>query len=283
MSVVRMRREISDLDEAVEVFQQAFTGGGLRVAEPDDEFRYVQDVVAADGVAAVYQSLNVNVAARSDESDTLRIAWTDSGSTSYRMGSTELDADAGILWSGRKPIEASVVHAEIPTITLDRADFETRARRLLARPDFVLPDFVPLVSPAHIALARQHFAALRNYHLDESIVGNPLAWRAACDLTVAIVLAATGLDRVRVENPKFPLTVRRAMAYIDDNLDQPIALADIAAAAGLSARGLQLAFQRYLGETPMARLRRWGFAHHGRFAQLYARAFGESPSATLRS
>ena len=81
----------------------------------------------------------------------------------------------------------------------------------------------------------------------------------------------------------------------------------IAEAAGVSERGLLLAFRRVLGTTPAvyvrrARLdavrrelqaaqdgttvavvaRRWGFAHLGRFAGYYREEFGELPGATLR-
>lgn len=82
---------------------------------------------------------------------------------------------------------------------------------------------------------------------------------------------------------------------------------DLAAAAGVSRRTLQRRFAEVLGSGPQAvvgRLRldlarqtlrsggaqsvldaalRHGFAHPGRFAIAYARAFGETPSATLRA
>ena len=99
------------------------------------------------------------------------------------------------------------------------------------------------------------------------------------------------------------------MRYIDDHAADDIGLADIAAAAGLGARGLQLAFRRHHGVTPLEHLRRvrldrahrdlqastpvdatvggiadrWGFPHHGNFSALYLRTYGCSPSMTLRS
>ena len=86
-------------------------------------------------------------------------------------------------------------------------------------------------------------------------------------------------------------------------------LVDIAAAAGLGARGLQLAFRRPHDTPPLEYLRRvrldrahrdlqastpsdatvggiadrWGFPHHGNFSALYLRTYGCSPSITLRS
>lgn len=99
----------------------------------------------------------------------------------------------------------------------------------------------------------------------------------------------------------------RAAAWIREHATEPITLGDIAAAVGLSERGLQSAFRRHFDETPMHRLRaerldgarhdlryatagthvrdvarRWQFGHFGRFAANYAERFGESPSDTLR-
>lgn len=114
------------------------------------------------------------------------------------------------------------------------------------------------------------------------------------------------LDRRR-HAPR-PRHLRRAESFIEANLDQPIALGDVARAAGTSERCLQLAFRQHRGTTPLgfwrdARLGRahadllaappgtrvtdvalrWGFAHFGRFAELYRRRYGLSPRDTLRA
>ncbi|MFF2051084.1 helix-turn-helix transcriptional regulator [Leifsonia sp. NPDC058194] len=105
-----------------------------------------------------------------------------------------------------------------------------------------------------------------------------------------------------------PAAVRRAIAYMESNVAESISVADIADAARLSARGLQEAFQRVVGDTPTRYLRRirleaarselqrsdrsdgvtvaqiahrWGFAHVPRFATYYRETFGESPRDTL--
>ncbi|SFP90316.1 ANTAR domain-containing protein [Amycolatopsis rubida] len=101
-------------------------------------------------------------------------------------------------------------------------------------------------------------------------------------------------------------TLRRAISFIEAHLHRPIDVAEIAAAARVSARAVQLAFRRHLGTTPMAYLRRarldraraelraavpeqdtvariaarWGYAPSV-FAAHYRAAYGESPSATL--
>jgi AraC-like DNA-binding protein len=101
--------------------------------------------------------------------------------------------------------------------------------------------------------------------------------------------------------------VKRAIDFIEANLDMPIDLADIAAAAGVPGRTLLEHFKQYKGISPMEHLRRarfarvrqalqraetkenvtgialnFGFNHMGRFSVEYRRRFGESPSQTLR-
>ena len=104
-----------------------------------------------------------------------------------------------------------------------------------------------------------------------------------------------------------PFYVKRAEAYIEAHLDEPLSIAELAAAAGVSARSLQTGFQQFRGTTPMAHLRalrlkrahdellaadpqrtsvtdiamRWGFSHLGKFAVAYKQRFGESPRDTL--
>ena len=104
-----------------------------------------------------------------------------------------------------------------------------------------------------------------------------------------------------------PDTVRRAVAFIDAHPDIDLTLHDIARAAHVTPRAVQLAFRRQLGTTPTAYLRlvrldcahqdlqdaangdtvtdiayRWGFSSPSRFAQHYRAAYGTSPSDTLR-
>jgi transcriptional regulator GlxA family with amidase domain len=101
--------------------------------------------------------------------------------------------------------------------------------------------------------------------------------------------------------------VRRAVDFIEANLEAPIVLADIVAASGIAGRTLTEHFRRFRGTTPMRYLRRarfekvraalqragpeesvtsiamrCGFGHMGRFSVEYRRTFGEMPSQTLR-
>lgn len=100
----------------------------------------------------------------------------------------------------------------------------------------------------------------------------------------------------------------RARRYMKENAHRPIALGDIADAAGASVRTLQNEFMKAYSQTPMQVLRqerlmrirqelasghcentvssvaaKWGMAHFGRFSRYYEDQFGEQPSVTRKS
>ncbi|MFI9244705.1 helix-turn-helix transcriptional regulator [Streptomyces sp. NPDC053086] len=148
---------------------------------------------------------------------------------------------------------------------------------------------------------------------DPEIADQPLIAATAAQHLAASVLAAfpnTALDEPAGAGREdvHPAVLRRALAYIDDHADQPVSVADIAAAAHVTVRALQYAFRRHLDTTPLAQLRRvrlahahhdlvtgdpgsgvtvtkvaarWGFHHPGRFASLYRDTYRRAPHRTL--
>jgi AraC-like DNA-binding protein len=99
-----------------------------------------------------------------------------------------------------------------------------------------------------------------------------------------------------------------AEAYVERHLEQPITVARLAKACGVSSRSLQKDFQQRHGVGPKTFLlnkrldaahqdlssatagcasvtevaARWGFEHFGRFSARYRKRFGQLPSTTLR-
>jgi AraC-like DNA-binding protein len=101
--------------------------------------------------------------------------------------------------------------------------------------------------------------------------------------------------------------VREAVELIESDAGTIGTIAELARQVGVTARSLQVGFQRELGASPASYLhnarltraheelldaqpgttvgdvaQRWGFQHAGRFAVYYRQRFGKSPSETLR-
>jgi AraC-like DNA-binding protein len=141
---------------------------------------------------------------------------------------------------------------------------------------------------------------------------NPLLVGSAQRLLAATLLHGYGLEppeTAEMRRDATPASVRRAVAFIQNNPELDISVADIARAAHVSVRAVQLAFRRHLDTTPMRYLRRvrldlahtdlqatnpadgvtvtdiamrWGYADPSRFAAEYRTAYGEHPHVTLR-
>lgn len=131
-------------------------------------------------------------------------------------------------------------------------------------------------------------------------------------LMTGLLLAAESNYRGLLDAPGATTSsrvVNEVVAVVESHPEAPRTITELARDHGVSVRSLERAFRRDLGATPSAylrqvRLRRArevlrasstdavtvgqiarsvGFVHAGRFAVLYRRTFGETPSATLRN
>ena len=144
-----------------------------------------------------------------------------------------------------------------------------------------------------------------------SFLGSEAAAHSFTDLFLYTLLRSLPHSHsARLDRPSpgpAPGTLRRAEAYIRAHAEEPIALHEVAAAAGCSVRSLQLAFRAYRDTTPLLAIRqarlelardalragaaggsvtevahRFGFGNPGRFTRLFRAAFGETPAELLR-
>jgi AraC-like DNA-binding protein len=131
--------------------------------------------------------------------------------------------------------------------------------------------------------------------------------RTALNRRLATVVLDTFPVRDRGDDVPTASRIRDAIAFIEAHARDRPSVPAIAAAAGLSERGLQEVFARTLGVTPNGFLRdhrldevrrellrgaspnsvlevarTWRFTNPSRFAVAYRARFGEDPSATLR-
>ena len=173
-------------------------------------------------------------------------------------------------------------------------------------------DFRP-VAPASARLWMATVDYVKKCVLADDATATPLVVGHASRLLAAVTLSTFPTTVVTRESrfdrtDSKPVLLRRAMDYVDRNVDNDIALADIAQAIHVTPRAVQYMFRKHLDTTPLQYLRRvrlhrarqdliaadrmhdtvtaiaarWGFMHSGRFAVLYRETYGESPHTTLR-
>ena len=173
----------------------------------------------------------------------------------------------------------------------------------------------PPCVPADARRWRQTVDYVTHSLLDHpEVMTHPLLSGAATRLLAVTMLTTfpnTWITESAIEDRRdaHPGTLRRAIAFIEANPDLDIGTVDIARAAHVTTRAIQLAFRRHLDTTPMAYLRRvrlerahddlkratpgdgvtvtavasrWGFASPSRFTACYHQAYGVRPSRTLR-
>lgn len=145
---------------------------------------------------------------------------------------------------------------------------------------------------------------------DDGFADSPIALTAFCEAVAHLMLRRLPHNHsamlARPAGAAIPRQLRRAEAWMEAHADRPVTLAEIAAAAGCSLRGLQEAFRRFRETTPHAALqairlqrvraalaaerevapgtlaRRFGFTNATRFRAAYTRRFGETPAETQR-
>ena len=185
---------------------------------------------------------------------------------------------------------------------------------LLGEPPGKMLEFAPRmdVTLGHgLSLTRYLHMAVTDLESSGSILANPEALRAFEQLIMTGLLMChphSYSEAIqRLDKPVAPRDVKRAVDYIEANLNTSFTIADIVRATGVAGRTLFKQFKDFKGVSPMryardARFREvrrallaaepehsvtdiatnWGFAHMGHLSVEYRRRFGESPSQTLR-
>ncbi|HKT62279.1 AraC family transcriptional regulator [Burkholderia sp. 22313] len=201
-------------------------------------------------------------------------------------------------------------------LRIEREVMERHARRHFGDDRRVPVEFEPefsLASPQGACLAQMLPMLADAIATDGHPLRHPLAFEQLESTLLNLLLYGhpnTARNGTRAAPaPLAPFYVRRVEDYIRAHVDEPLTIERLAELAGVSPSTLFAGFRNRHGLTPMAFVRqlrlqhvrdelldeatpglasvtdialKWGFAHLGRFAIDYKRAFGESPSATLR-
>jgi len=226
-----------------------------------------------------------------------------------------IDERVGLVYRGTPgtTLSATGGHERL-AVWIPAASLHQRLAALLEGPVTKDLAFAPVFDwdsvPAQ-SLKRQLHLMVEELGSPAPFAGSEVASRSFADLMLYTLLRAVPHNHserlARTGSPAVPGIIKRAESYIRAHVEEPIALHEVAAAAGCSVRSLQLGFQRFRETTPLAAIRqarleavreamrageaggtvtdlalRYGFTNPGRFAQLYRAAFGEAPGDALR-
>jgi AraC-like DNA-binding protein len=233
------------------------------------------------------------------------------GSAVLQNGEHETTLSAGGL--GLIPIDAraqlQTSSAELELFSLPPAPLA----RLLGVSKHAVQLHAPRITPRSPELAEYlrrvgHLLTTAVFGVPE-VYGRDLVRVQTIDTFTAVIVEAFELtNRSEDATDRDAAVMRRALAELRTHLADPVSIPEVAEAAGVSVRGLQLIFQRQLGVSPLLHLRtlrleaarqalieeagagttvadiarRFGYSNGGRFSTHYRDAFGESPAESLQ-
>lgn len=296
-----------DVDRVEETWKQFVPTASLQRVDPE-RFRFDWNSGELGSIAVIRYDLAAEVQSIAQPEDQLLICRVDAVDAEITSGRDGLDAQQPWLSDGARVRAQWPREAQVRALVIDREAAQTRVRQITGDDRLSLRS--TSLAPKS-AEAGRHWERMFTY-IDDSVgnaTGNEIltAELERHALTVSLSVFPTSiLDSLAkpAQRRTAPTSVRRALAFIEENAHRPITVDDVAAAAFISTRGLQYAFRRSMEMTPAEYLRRerlqgahrdlreggegsvatiarrWGFSHPSRFAAAYREAFGVSPSAT---
>lgn len=267
----------------------------------------VDDGISVSRVEVAGDSVQLAIA-RSAE---LVVVHVRGGSAQLRNGEHHVVLERGGL--GLIPIGAQA-RLRLTRVQMDLIAFPPAPlARLLGVPKQAVQLHAPLAVPTSPELA-EYWRRVAQLLTTEvfgipEVYGSDLVRTHTIDLLTAVTVEAFELTNRSEDDTHRDLPVlRRALAELRAHLTDPVSIPEVATAAGVSVRGLQLIFQRQLGVSPLLHLRtlrleaahralgdeaatgttvaeiarRFGYSNSGRFSTHYRDTYGESPATRLQ-
>jgi AraC-like DNA-binding protein len=231
------------------------------------------------------------------------------------LGSFEAHETIGLIYRGLPGmmLSASPDHERL-AIWIPAASLQQRVAGLLGgavSEDIVFDPIVDFGAASGQRIKRLVRLLMEEFGDAHPFAGNEIACKSFTDMLLYSMLQTlphSHSERLaRSASAPVPGTVRRAEDYIRAHAAEPIALHEVAEAAGCSVRSLQLGFRQFRDITPTTAITRarleavrqalnrgevagtvtdiafqYGFSNPGRFSKLYKTAFAVSPADELR-
>lgn len=290
---------------------ELFNTSMVLTADPPTGFRYQMAAVSDSSLMATALRFGGSSRTGAEEFPQFIVAHAVAGRHRWSVGQESGDGRIPFLVPPGTRFQARFSQLQLRAVTIDADTFHRVLRGMLGEePPRLRTDRVNGTAERHVIVAETLRFIEATLLADETVATSPLLRAQFTHQLVAAIATSFPLlgEHARTRGQASPRTVRRAIAFMEDHVADPITIGDVALAAGTSVRGLQLAFRRSYEMSPSAFLRRirlegahadlmtadagartvreiaaqWGFAHTGRFAHLYAAAYGEPPSHTLR-
>jgi AraC-like DNA-binding protein len=293
----------------------------LTVGAESERFRAIGDHVDLGAVTLSYLSYGAEVTIdRPGEQDHLGILLPLSGSVLVRQDGAEVVAHAAsslVAVTPHSPLhmrwtpDCSVLLlcAEMPALRKIAAGLAPHGRHDDLR---VTAGRVAGSEAAALAALIDLLVHVLQSHGPADALPGSVRRHLAQQALMSILLAVPNSSASQVvEHPAgYRASVRIVIDLLATETEATFTVGDLARAAGVGIRALELAFRRDLDTTPHAFIQkarlekarqelltgaddggttvtsvavRWGFSHVGRFAGLYHQEFGERPSQTLSS
>lgn len=296
-------------DDAAEAIRRGF---GYHTAFSAGELSYRQRVIVGDTVSVSDLHLGAELHVDLDPMHEIMLVHLHEGRYAYDPWGVDRVFSAGetLVMPPGQTLHFDIDHADVSTCSFSVETLQRAAREVFDLDDAILSEgAVRPLDPAHAWLWQQTVARYRRGILEDAdAYGNDLLRDEASRYLVVNAISAFGLIDQPQRHASGNAAIRRALRFIDEHLQTPLTVQDIASAARLSPRGLSLAFQRERGQSPMEYVRAgrlagaraaliaadpttgdnvarvaaaWGFTNAGRFSAQYRETFGESPRTTL--
>lgn len=308
-----LRAEVAgrDLDQARAMYEDGYNGEGFDTELTDEEFAYRYTIAGDDEMTLRTSMFLGSISGAIQPQNEYVVAWLTGGSGALDVGVDESPFVVGrptMFPTGKQFLfEATDFRESLIHFTAGYLE------KVASEEEGTLPGpltFDHTAAPTREALA-QWQAAIG--HAATTILGGDpsVLARSEANRLTALALLRT-FPHTGPQLPEALLAprngrLREAVEYMHAHAHLPIDPTAIAEYAGLSLRGLQVAFRNHLDTTPTDYLRgirldraradlmnlgpsdttvaaiagRWGFTHAGRFTARYTARFGESPAETL--